>query len=66
MSPMRCFFDYKKALVLITQYAASELLLRYFPKGKKKMKFVQNSGLLKSDPDAGMCSFCPVLDSPKM
>lgn len=36
MSPMGCFYDYKKALVLITQPADSELFLRYFPKGGKK------------------------------
>lgn len=66
---MGCFYDYKKVLVLITQQVASELLLTYFPKGKKKkkkMKFGQNSGLLKGDPDVGVCSFCPILDSPKM
>lgn len=36
MSPMGCFYDCKKALVLITQHADSELLLRYFPKRKQK------------------------------
>lgn len=42
-----------KPLALITQRAASELLLWYFPK-KSKTKFVQKSGLFKGDPDAGV------------